>query len=155
MKTIILLASILLLAFFLAGCQPAGDEAGNGSPTVGGNTEVTLPAGEPVEAVTCTNIDEETLVQEGNDVYSTRCASCHGGAGEGSGTFPGLADVDSLNSADAVATLQTFFNPEIHPFVNEITNMDAAAVLSYTRGAFGNDAPVICPEAVDAFRSGP
>lgn len=152
------LVSIVLLAFLLVACQPVSDETNGGLPVIGelvGNAEGTQPAGGATETIACANIDEDSLIQSGNDVYSTRCASCHGAAGEGAGTFPGLTNIESLNAGDAIMTLQTFFNPDVHPFIDDITNMDVAAVLSYTRGTFGNDAPVICPEEVDSFRPGP
>lgn len=152
------LVSIVLLVFLLVACQPVSEETNGGIPIIGDlvdNAEGTQPAAGEVETSACVNIDEDALIQSGNDVYSTRCASCHGAAGEGAGTFPGLMEIESLNAADSVMTLQTFFNPDVHPFIDDITNMDVAAVLSYTRGTFGNDAPVICPEEVDSFRPGP
>ena len=150
------LTSIVLLTLIFAACQPAANDANGGLPATGGNqTGENQTGGDEPAAGVCEDIDTETLVQTGNNVYSTRCASCHAAAGEGAGTFPGLTNAQSLNTTDVTMTLQTFFNPEIHPFIDDITNMDVAAVLSFVGSSFGNNAPVICPEHVDVFRPAP
>jgi len=154
-RRMLFITSIVILAILMAACAPAANESGETPAANGeqpGGSAVTEPAGEEAAANECADIDAQTLAQTGNDVYSTRCASCHGAQGEGVGTFPGLAGIESLNAADGATTLQTFFNPEVHPFLDDITNQDVAAVLTFVRGSFGNTGTVVCPELVETIR---
>jgi mono/diheme cytochrome c family protein len=50
--------------------------------------------------------------------------------------------------------IQTLTNPQIHPFADQLSNEEITGVLSYVRSEFGNAAPAVCTEQVDAVRPG-
>lgn len=102
---------------------------------------------------------DSDLMARGKGVYERRCADCHGDDGRGvAGIYPPLAGnravtMDSAaNVAVAIASggypPATAGNPRpfgMPPFGHEINNNDLAAVATYIRGSWGNDAPQVTP----------
>lgn len=96
-------------------------------------------------------------VARGSRIYDQRCAYCHGDAGQGaSGAYPPLAGnraVLMANPANLVQIVRrggflpaTAGNPRPYgmpPFGQVLDDGDIAAVLTYVRGAWGNDAPPV------------
>ncbi|MFW6344919.1 MAG: cytochrome c oxidase subunit II [Halomonas sp.] len=85
----------------------------------------------------------DELMERGEEVYGSVCASCHQDDGEGSGDFPALAGNDAMLddvdwhidrivngvSGTAMASFRDTLNP-----------VEIAAVVTYERNAWGNDA---------------
>ena len=94
------------------------------------------------------------LMARGAKIYDQRCAYCHGDAGEGApGAYPALAGSRAVNMASPANLIQavrhggflpaTAGNPRPYgmpPFNHVLGDDDIAAVLSYIRGSWGNDA---------------
>lgn len=90
----------------------------------------------------------------GARIYDQRCAYCHGDQGQGQpGAFPALAGNRAVTMARPTNLIQviahggylpsTAGNPRPYgmpPFGQELDASDVAAVLTYIRGAWGNDA---------------
>jgi len=97
--------------------------------------------------------DEGTMVR-GAGIYAQRCAYCHGDNGQGAeGAYPPLAGNRAVTMDSAVNLMQivrhggflpaTVGNPRPYgmpPFGHVLDDEQIADVLSYVRGAWGNDA---------------
>lgn len=108
------------------------------------------------------------LVDRGKDIYQQHCADCHGKDGEGKGlAYPPLAANTSLlgDSVNAVRMVllggfqpTTQGNPRPYsmpPFAPGLDDGEVAAVVSYIRQSFGNDADAVSPQTVARYRSTP
>ena len=107
--------------------------------------------------------------QRGAQVYGEHCASCHGDDGEGRPpAAPALAGNRALTMQSTVNPARivlfggyapgTAGNPQPYgmpPFVQTLSDEDIAAVLSYTRAAWGNDAGPVTAAEVRRYRAGP
>jgi len=97
------------------------------------------------------------LNRRGQQIYDKRCADCHGGDGRGvPGAYPPLAGnraVTMHSTANLVLIVvnggfapATTGNPRPYgmpPFGHELNAEEVAAVLSYIRAAWGNNAPPV------------
>ncbi|MGJ7490566.1 c-type cytochrome [Variovorax sp. ZT4R33] len=96
-------------------------------------------------------------MERGARIYDQRCAYCHGDAGQGvPGAFPPLAGNRAVQLATPLNLIQvvrrggflpsTAGNPRPHgmpPFGQVLDDNEIAAVLTYVRGSWGNDAPPV------------
>ena len=140
------------------------------SPTFSSPATIAAAAGQPAAAgaAAAQAFDWKQL---GADVYSERCALCHGGAGEGVPRFvPSLhADV-SVTAADPSEMLGRilFGTPGAQPaapaggagwrawmppFHDVLNDEEIAAVANHVRNSWGNRAPVVAPSQVQALRA--
>lgn len=86
---------------------------------------------------------KDELIAKGEEVYKANCASCHQAGGEGiPGTFPAIK-----GSAVATGALQQHIDLVLNgkgammpSFAAMLSATDLAAVITYQRNAFGNDA---------------
>jgi len=95
------------------------------------------------------------------------CGACHGQRGEGTAAGPPLAGSEWVNGP-----VENLINIQLRGLIGRIkvkgqeydfpggmqpmayqTDEQVAAVLTYVRSSFGNDAPSVSPEAVAALRS--
>lgn len=104
----------------------------------------------------------QTLQQRGEQVYGEHCADCHGEQGEGKPShYPALAGSRLLGSpspANAIRIVlyggyppSTAANPMPYgmpPFRPQLRDEDVAAVLTYVRSAWGNQAGAVLPAQV-------
>jgi mono/diheme cytochrome c family protein len=104
----------------------------------------------------------------GAKIYEQSCADCHGAKGEGeAGAFPALAGNRAVTmpvSANAIRAVlsggyvpATAGNPRPYgmpPFSHVLSDSDIAAVLSYVRNAWGNEAAPISALEVQQYRAG-
>ena len=98
------------------------------------------------------------LVKQGQEVYENNCADCHRGNGEGLPVkFPALKG-NAFVMGDPKPVLDTVVNgrkgklgqmPAWHEFLSD---QEVAAVVSYIRNAWGNQAPAVSPETVAKIR---
>lgn len=99
----------------------------------------------------------QSLRARGKVVYAEHCADCHGDAGEGRASiYPALAGSANVNTVSATnalnLTLNGGFPPStvgnpfpygMPPFSQSLSRPDIAAVLSFIRSEWGNDAPAV------------
>jgi len=136
---------------------------------------VYLPEGGAIQAVpldSTVTVERELprseLLARGEHVFQANCAACHQPAGQGvPGAFPPLAKSDFLMAdrnraisvvmhgrSGAITVNGTPYNG-VMPSL-QLSNTDIAAVLSYVRSAFGNNASdLISIEDVRKVRAGP
>ena len=90
----------------------------------------------------------------GAQVYDQQCAQCHGASGEGqAGAFPALADNRAVTMDPPINAVQavlhggylpaTAGNPRpfgMPPFTHVLNDAEVAAVLSFVRASWGNQA---------------
>jgi mono/diheme cytochrome c family protein len=103
----------------------------------------------------------------GKKLFSANCVTCHQANGQGQpGQFPPLAgsefvlgDASNRLIAIVLKGLQgpvqvkgQGFNNAMQPWEGQYTDQQLAAILSYIRSDWGNNAPEIPPEAVKAMR---
>ncbi|HTX60364.1 MAG TPA: c-type cytochrome [Verrucomicrobiae bacterium] len=99
---------------------------------------------------------------DGKAVFLTYCAGCHQATGLGGGPFPPLAGNADVTGADTASLITTVLNGRSGPmqigghsyggvmpaWKGTLSNADIAAVLTYIRGAWGNDAAIVSEEQV-------
>ena len=100
---------------------------------------------------------DAAVMARGGRIYDQRCAYCHGDQGEGApGAYPALAGNRAVQMASPANLIQavrhggflpaTAGNPRpfgMPPFGHVLDDDDVAAVLSYIRGSWGNDADAV------------
>ncbi len=92
---------------------------------------------------------------DGKALYQKLCASCHQPDGRGMPpTFPALAGNENLKDAEYVIKTVLHGKPgtAMPPFVAQLDDQKAAAVVSYIRTAWGNDFGPVTPEEVARSR---
>lgn len=85
----------------------------------------------------------EELVERGERVYATACASCHQPTGQGiPGAFPSLVGTDMMLN-DLTGHIDIVVNGSpgtaMAAFGTQLSEVDLAAVITYERNAWGND----------------
>ena len=102
----------------------------------------------------------------GEQVYGNKCAACHQLTGQGlPGVFPPLKGSAVVTSSDPAEHIRTVLHglsgktiggvayaSAMPAFAEQLTDEEVAAVLSYERTSWGNQAPPVKPEAVLARR---
>ncbi|HXD08125.1 MAG TPA: c-type cytochrome [Burkholderiaceae bacterium] len=103
-------------------------------------------------------------MQAGERVYGKHCAGCHGDSGEGvARAYPALAGNRSVTMASPANLIRivlnggflpaTASNPRPYgmpPFLQTLDDVEVAAVATYLRGSWGNEAKPV--EPVDVLR---
>jgi cytochrome c oxidase subunit 2 len=98
----------------------------------------------------------DELLERGGEVYATQCAACHQANGQGvPGAFPGIAG-SPVATGDPAAHIDLVLNGKagtaMAAYRDMLNDVDLAAVITYQRKSFGNDAEVVQPAAVQAAR---
>lgn len=102
------------------------------------------------------------LMRDGEPIYRQHCADCHGAQGEGRDyVYPALAGNRMLTSASAGNAIRSVLmggygpstagRPQPHgmpSFAQRLTPEEIAAVLTYARGSWGNQAAAVSPVEV-------
>ncbi len=108
------------------------------------------------------------LLDSGAGLYEKHCAACHGAQGQGvAGAYPALAGNRAVQLADPVNLVQivlrggyapvTRSNPQPYgmpPYLVLLADAEVAALLTYVRSAWGNQAAPVSELAVGQLRSG-
>lgn len=86
---------------------------------------------------------QQELMQRGESVYATACASCHQSEGQGlAPAFPALAG-SKIATGPVDAHIDIVMNGRagtaMSAWREKLSATDIAAALTYTRNAFGND----------------
>jgi cytochrome c oxidase subunit 2 len=123
--------------------------------------EADAPAApEPADADAEAEADAEAVdfawQELGAETFARACAACHQGEGQGiPGVYPALAG-NGYVQGDAVELVQTVANGRagMPAFGDDLGNEGLAAVLSYIRNSWGNQASVVTPSFVEDVRGG-
>jgi len=99
---------------------------------------------------------KDDLMAQGEKVYATQCAGCHGATGGGiPGAFPAIAG-SPIAMGDAAAHMDIVMNGKpataMAAYKGLLNDADMAAVITYERNAFGNAASIVQPSTVKAAR---
>ena len=106
-----------------------------------------------------------SVMARGGKVYEQQCAQCHGNQGQGeAGAFPALAGNRAVVLADPTNVLRvvlqggylpaTAGNPRPHgmpPFQHTLSDEEVAAVATFVRNSWGNQAPGV--GTIEAYRA--
>lgn len=113
--------------------------------------------------------DKDAVMALGGRIYAKHCADCHGGNGAGAPPeYPPLAGNHTLAMASAVNPIRlvinggfppgTAGNPRPYgmpPFRLLLSNDEVAAVVSYIRNSWGNNAGLVSPVEVQRYAAVP
>ena len=119
-----LLVVILLFALLVSACAPSHTE---------------LPP------------NPQALISEGQTVYAENCSRCHQLDGGGwKPLFPRLADnpIVTLSNVSPIIETVLYGQGSMPPFRDSLTAEQIAAVLSYIRNSWGNQAMAVSPRQI-------
>ncbi len=100
---------------------------------------------------------KEDLMAQGQKVFSSTCASCHGVTGKGvPGVFPALAG-SKIATGDVKEHINIVLNGRsgtaMQAFGKQLSDADLAAIITYERNAFGNNTgDVVQPSTIKSAR---
>lgn len=114
-------------------------------------------------------LDTKPILDQGAKVYAQRCADCHGKQGEGvAGVYPPLRGNSSVNEPTGINAIRVVLlggfapatqgNPRPYsmpPFAQQLNDSDVAAVVTYIRQSWGNEAPLVQERDVIKYRHTP
>ena len=113
--------------------------------------------------------NSKALVAQGVKVYARHCRDCHGDDGQGvAGVYPPLAGNSAMLEPSGINATRmvllggfpptTAANPRPYsmpPFAQKLDDAEVAAVVSYIRHAWGNQAPAVPERDVGKYRQTP
>ena len=90
----------------------------------------------------------------GEGVYADECATCHSASGQGSSLYPALNGSEFLTADDPSQAIQLVLQGrgEMPSFSDVLSNRQIAAVLSYERTSWSNEAAPVTEAEVEAVR---
>jgi cytochrome c oxidase subunit 2 len=100
----------------------------------------------------------EELMSKGESVYGTACAACHLPTGEGMGDmFPALKGSPVTTAGPVEEHIATVLKGRtgtaMAAFATQLDDVDLAAVVTYTRNAWGNDTgQLVQPSQIESLR---
>ena len=100
--------------------------------------------------------DDRSTTVDGDELYATRCASCHGADGSGTANvFPALAGDPLVVAEDPTAAILTVLNGRggMPRWADELSDAEIAAILGYVRTSFGNHASEVTTQEVARLRA--
>ena len=122
-------------------------------------------AGKKEEALKMAELTEKTwsaeeLVQRGEGIYQKNCVACHQSNGAGiAGIFPALAGSDIVlnNKARHLEILmEGVQGAAMASYANQLSEVDMAAVITYTRRSWGNaekgDGEIVVPTEIVEYK---
>lgn len=125
------------------------------------NTEFDAYAWQKLKAKDSKQKAEEVLQLDGAKLYKANCKVCHQDQGQGiAGAFPALAGSEYANSEDPTRMITTVLYGldrdneygVMLAFSNTLTNEEIAAILTFERTCWGNDAPEVTADQVKQIR---
>ncbi|MGN2244643.1 c-type cytochrome [Frateuria sp. GZRR33] len=123
----------------------------------------------PAPAQGGSRVDATALLDRGADLYDRQCSSCHGKDGQGvAGVYPPLAGNSSVIEPTGINAIRivllggfaptTAAHPRPYsmpPFAQQLSDGDVAAVVTYIRHAWSNNAAPVMERDVAAYRHTP
>jgi len=127
----------------------------------GGDEDTKVAAGDQPADSAADDSDREWAMDElmarGEQVYAAQCASCHQANGQGvPNAFPAIAG-SPVATGDPSVHIDKIYNgvagTAMAAFAGMLNDADMAAVITYQRNAWGNDAgDMVQPAAIKALR---
>lgn len=146
-----ILANLTICVLLLTACAappaatPIAGPAAAPTARAGMVPEPMNEGGEPAA------LDAAQLIDWGEAVYATNCAPCHQPNGEGNlRLFPALNGNALVTASQPTALIQTVLHGRgvMPAFASTLSNQELAAVLSYVRNAWNNEAAPISGEQI-------
>lgn len=123
----------------------------------------------PAPAQRGSQMDATAQLDRGGKLYAQQCASCHGKDGQGvAGVYPPLAGNTSVTEPTGINAIRivllggfaptTSAHPRPYsmpPFAQQLSDGDVAAVVSYVRHAWSNNAAPVMERDVATYRHTP
>lgn len=106
-------------------------------------------------------IDNTSNKLNGKILYTNTCSACHQTTGKGiPGAFPSLAGSEIVNNEDPEKMIGIILHGyngspnygSMPGFGNQLTDADIAAIMTYERSSWGNNAPAVSEEQVKQVR---
>ncbi len=100
--------------------------------------------------------DNEELISMGEEVYAAQCASCHQNDGQGASSYPALAGSQLVTAEDPSETIAIVHEGrgQMPAFGDSLSDEEIAAVVSYIRNAWDNDASIVSVEQISQDQDG-
>ena len=95
--------------------------------------------------------DMDALLDDGEDIFGTFCAVCHGGEGGGS-EGPRLIGNQLINSISLIMDQVMRGGAYMPAFGPRLSDQEIAAVATYIRNSWGNEFGVVTVEQVAGYR---
>lgn len=92
------------------------------------------------------------LIARGRQVYEANCQTCHQPNGKGGGPFPALAGSKVATGAKADHVHIVLNGKNAMPAWSSLSDVEIAAVISYERNSWGNQAGILQPSEVKTAR---
>ncbi len=104
----------------------------------------------PAEAA---GLSKEELIAKGEVAYKANCAACHQANGEGlAPTFPSLVKSAVVNGSADAQIDQVLKGKNLMPPLSQLSDVEIASAITYTRNAWGHSSGVVQPAQVAARR---
>ncbi|MGH8460127.1 MAG: cytochrome c oxidase subunit II [Stenotrophobium sp.] len=119
------------------------------------NAVVTPAAAAPAAAPAAAEKDmsKEALLAAGAKVYAANCQACHQASGEGMPpSFPALKGSKIATGPVSGHIDQILHGKNVMPPFRQLSDADIAAVATYERNSWGNNAGIVQPSQVAALR---
>ena len=97
-------------------------------------------------------VDQQKMIDQGRQVYLEYCAECHQVNGTGWSTlYPRLAGnpIVTLHDPEPVILTVKYGQGSMMSFSTKLTSEQIAAVISYIRNAWGNQAPAVSTKQIN------
>lgn len=120
------------------------------APTANATPQAQTTPAAPEQAGQESSADAEQLISMGEEIYAQECASCHQLNGEGTSSYPALNNSELATSEDPSAALDVILHGrgQMPAFADTLSEEEIAAVLSYVRNAWDNNASAVAVEQV-------
>jgi cytochrome c6 len=159
-------SGLLLALMLLAACSrmPSGSRAEAIQESGGIVAEVNAEVNRAAALLTpfaqgneAAPLSDDALIEMGRLLYTSNCAPCHYPNGEGNlSLFPALNRNAFVTVSDPTGVIDTVLHGrELMPaFASTLTDQEIAAVISYIRNAWNNQASVLDESHVREVREG-
>lgn len=152
----------LIVALFVVACDsleeavPATVSSTSSSPLPApeGETE-RVPGPTPLVVVIMTPVAGAEAINRGEELYARNCAPCHQPNGEGMlNAFPALNGNPFVLTGDPFPAIDVVLHGRgvMPSFEGALSAQQIAAILSYVRNAWDNQAPTVSAEQVQAVQ---
>lgn len=133
-----------------ATLTPATGTPADETPAATGTPQPPATAGATPQATPAAG-DNSQLISRGEEIYARNCASCHQLSGEGTAVYPALTQSEMLTAEDPTAAIEIVLHGrgQMPAFANILSTEEIAAVLSYERNSWDNNAPVVTVAQVE------
>ena len=102
-------------------------------------------------AASAAQVDDAARFEQGQQLYETSCARCHGPSGDGNPpTFPALSGNDRLADAARIVSVLREGSGSMPPFPT-LTAAETSSLASYIRNAWTNAFGSVTTDEVDAL----